>query len=44
MARIISRCLAYRDAVNIAVEQRRPQVRDLWDAMLRSIGVAEKAA
>ena len=34
----------YRDAVNAAVEQRHRQVRDLWDAMLRGIGVTEKAA
>jgi len=35
--------LPYRDAVNAAVEQRHRQVRDLWDAMLRGIGV-ERAA
>jgi len=31
--------LPYRDAVNTAVEHRHRQVRDLWDAMLRSIGI-----
>ena len=31
--------LPYRDLVNAAVEQRHRQVRDLWDAMLKSIGV-----
>jgi hypothetical protein len=35
--------LPHRDAVNTAVEQRHLQVRDLWDAMLRGIGV-ERAA
>ena len=28
-----------RDCVNIAVERRHQQVRDLWEAILRSIGV-----
>jgi hypothetical protein len=31
--------LPYRDAVNAAVEQRHRQVGDLWDGMLRAIGV-----
>ena len=31
--------LPFRDAVNAAVEQRHAQVRELWDAMLRNIGV-----
>ena len=31
--------LPFRDAVNGAVEQRHLQVRELWDAMLRSVGV-----
>ena len=31
--------LPFRDAVNAAVEQRHQQVRELWDAMLRGIGV-----
>jgi hypothetical protein len=31
--------LPYRDAVNAAVEARHRQVRNLWDAMLRGIGV-----
>jgi hypothetical protein len=31
--------LPYRDAVNTAVENRHRQVRDLWGAMLKSIGV-----
>ena len=35
--------LPYRDAVNVAVEQRHRQVRDLWDAMLRGIGVERPA-
>jgi hypothetical protein len=35
--------LPYRDAVDSAVEQRHRQVRDLWDAMLRGIGL-ERAA
>jgi hypothetical protein len=35
--------LPYRDAVNAAVEQRHRQVGDLWDGMLRGIGV-ERAA
>jgi len=32
--------LPYRDAVNAAVEERHRQVRGLWDAMLKGIGVA----
>lgn len=35
--------LPYRDAVNAAVEKRHQQVRDLWDAMLRGIGVEVRA-
>jgi hypothetical protein len=35
--------LPYREAVGAAVERRHHQVRDLWDAMLRGIGV-ERAA
>jgi hypothetical protein len=35
--------LPYRDAVNAAVEQRHRQVRDLWDGMLRSIGVQDRS-
>ncbi len=35
--------LPFRDAVNTAVEQRHRQVRELWDAMLKGIGV-ERAA
>jgi hypothetical protein len=35
--------LPYRDAVNAAVEQRHRQVRDLWDVMLRGIGVERVA-
>jgi hypothetical protein len=35
--------LPYRNAVNAAVEQRHQQVRDLWDAMLRGIGVEYRA-
>jgi hypothetical protein len=35
--------LPFRDAVNAAVEQRHQQVRELWDAMLKDIGV-ERAA
>lgn len=31
--------VSYRDAINSAVEQRHQQVRELWHAMLRSIGV-----
>lgn len=31
--------LPYRDAVNTAVENRHRQVRDLWGAMLKGIGV-----
>ena len=31
--------LPYRDLVNAAVEQRHRQVRGLWDAMLRGIGL-----
>jgi hypothetical protein len=36
--------LPYRDAVNAAVEQRHKQVRELWDAMLRGIGLERAAA
>jgi len=36
--------LPHRDAVNAAVESRHRQVRDLWDAMLRSIGVEREPA
>jgi hypothetical protein len=35
--------LPYRGSVNAAVEDRHRQVRDLWDAMLRSIGVDRAA-
>jgi len=35
--------LPYRDAVNAAVEQRHRQVRNLWDAMLKDIGVEHDA-
>jgi len=35
--------LPFRDAVNAAVEQRHEQVRELWDAMLRGIGVERGA-
>ena len=31
--------LPFRDAVNAAVEQRHLEVRELWDAMLRGIGL-----
>jgi len=31
--------LPYRDAVNTAVDERHRQVRELWGAMLRGIGV-----
>jgi hypothetical protein len=31
--------LPFRDAVNAAVEQRHQQVRELWDTMLKGIGV-----
>jgi hypothetical protein len=31
--------LPFRDAVNAAVEQRHAQVRELWDAMLKGVGV-----
>jgi hypothetical protein len=31
--------LPFRDAVSAAVEQRHQQVRELWDAMVRGIGV-----
>ena len=31
--------LPYRDAIETAVERRHGQVRELWDAMLRSIGI-----
>jgi len=33
----------FRDAVNAAVEQRHQQIRDLWDAMLKGIGVERGA-
>lgn len=33
----------YRDAVNAAVDERHRQVRELWDTMLRGIGVERKA-
>jgi hypothetical protein len=33
----------FRDAVNAAVEQRHQQVRDLWDTMLKGIGVERGA-
>ena len=36
--------LPYRDAVNAAVEDRHRQVRDLWDAMLKGIGVERGAS
>lgn len=36
--------LPYRDAVNAAVDARHRQVRELWDAMLRGIGVERKAS
>jgi hypothetical protein len=32
-----------REAVSLAVEQRHQQVRELWEAMLASIGVQRKA-
>ena len=32
-----------RDAVSSAVAQRHQQVRELWEAMLASIGVQRKA-
>jgi hypothetical protein len=32
--------LPFRDAVSAAVEQRHEQVRELWDTMLKSVGVA----
>jgi len=35
--------LPYRDAVNAAVDERHRQVRDLWDTMLKSIGVEGQA-
>lgn len=35
--------LPYRDAVNVAVDERHRQVRDLWDTMLKGIGVERKA-
>jgi hypothetical protein len=34
-----SEFVAIRGSVNTAVERRHQQVRDLWEAMLRSIGV-----
>jgi hypothetical protein len=33
----------YRDAVNAAVDARHRQVRDLWNAMLKDIGVEREA-
>ena len=36
--------LPYRDAVNTAVEDRHRQVRDLWDVMLKGIGVERGAS
>ena len=33
----------YRDAVNAAVDERHRQVRELWDTILRGIGVERKA-
>jgi hypothetical protein len=36
--------LPFRDAVNAAVEQRHQQVRELWNAMLKGIGVERIAA
>jgi hypothetical protein len=36
--------LPYRDAVNAAVEERHRQVRDLWAAMLKGIGVERGAS
>jgi len=36
--------LPYRDPVNTAVEDRHRQVRDLWDAMLKGIGVERGAS
>jgi|GEM_PF-1382702 len=36
--------LPYRDPVNTAVEDRHQQVRDLWDAMLKGIGVERGAS
>jgi len=33
----------FRDAVNAAVEQRHQQIRDLWDTMLKGIGVERGA-
>lgn len=35
--------LPYRDAVNAAVDARHRQVRDIWDNMLRGIGVGCEA-
>ena len=34
--------LPFREAVNSAVERRHQQVRELWETMLRSIGVERK--
>jgi hypothetical protein len=36
--------LPYRDAVNAAVEDRHREVRDLWDAMLKGIGLERGAS
>jgi hypothetical protein len=36
--------LPYRDAVNTAVEDRHRQIRDLWGAMLKGIGVEHGAS
>ncbi len=35
--------LPHRDAIEAAVEQRHRQVRNRWDAMLRSIGIERGA-
>jgi len=35
--------LPFRDAVNAAVEQRHLDVRELWDTMLRGLGVERGA-
>lgn len=35
--------LPFRDAVNAAVEQRHEQVRELWDAMLKGIGLTRSS-
>jgi hypothetical protein len=34
--------LSHRDAVNAAVDERHRQVRELWDAMLKGLGVARQ--